>query len=754
MLIGVVICGLIEDYAINLVQSIEHMSAKNDVKCVIIPIKFLGLDYEAVLNNKYGYCYNAMASYGLLSCFDGLIVEMASVLMHAEPEIKQQYAAMFEDIPHVFVAYDKGNVHNVAIDNQAGLTEALEYMYKNGARKYIMFGGTPNNVDAIIRKECFEQFVRKHKLPYSKKSFQDGSFYLPCGHEADQLIRDNLDADVIVCANDFLAKHMYRACRKYNIKPGKDVSILGFDDSQVCTATYPAISSIRTDIVEVGRVSFNLLMDAINHKPARKVIVPSKFILRDSICHRELQEDDTLGEFRFSDFLMPNVMVEDNPNLQAVREIVMVISNLLKNPYHMSLDKLLEDIYFKLDELFSCEDLDLIAWERFASLTNKKYKQWLATLDNPEDQKKLTDLFIKFHDMVLMANNYETPEKNFIEYMQNKGMEQFLRETMQFVRNVDANYTRYIKNVDFLGIQNAYLYLYDEPIYYIQGESFAIPEFANLKAVLRNGVAESVAISKQRMRSNLIFDNEYVTWDSYTSLKLFPIYSDNIIYGVLVCDIKRNGFEKSDLFMNQLGSGIRMMNLRIENNRIVDNYEESVRKLKEYNITLDNMSKTDPLTGLNNRRGFYMRAYKLLGLFPNDSLSMVIGYVDMNDLKVVNDRFGHDDGDFALKTIGSLLTDFVTMYNGFGARIGGDEFAYIIIVPKGASLETYRQELYSAFDDFNQKSIKPYNIEVAIGDYVFEKGDALTIDDALHQADERLYYEKSARKKNSIIKTI
>lgn len=754
MLIGVIVCGIIEDYAINLVQSIEHMSEKNDVKCVVIPIKFLGLDYEDVLKNKFAYCYNAMASYGLLSCFDGLIIEMASVLMYADDELKQRYASMFEGIPHVFVAFDKANAHNVAIDNQAGLTEALEYMYKNGARKYVMLGGTPNNVDAIIRKECFEQFIKKYKLPYSKKSFQDGSFFLPCDGAAEQLIRDNMDADVIVCANDFLAKLMYKACRKYGKKPGKDVSILGFDDSQVCTATYPAISSIRTDIVEVGKVSYNLLMEAIKKTSPRKVVVPSKFILRDSICHRETAQDLLEYEFRFSDFLLPNVIDDNNPNLIKARDILMVIMGLLKNPYHVPLEKLLEDVYFKLDELFSCEDLDLIAWERVAHMANEKYRRWYAELDNPEDQKKLTELFIKFHDMILMVNNYESPEKKYDEYMQNKGMEIFLRETMEFVRNVDANYTRFIKSVDFLGIKNAYLYIYDEPAYYIQGEIFEVPEFANLKAINKNGVVESVAISKQRIRSDLIFNNEYVSWDDYSMLKLFPIYSDNIIYGVLLCDMTRRGYEQSDLFMNQVGSGIRMMNLRIENNRIVDNYEESVRKLKEYNITLDNMSKTDPLTGLNNRRGFYMRAYKLLGLFPNDSLSMVIGYVDMNDLKVVNDRFGHDDGDFALKTIGSLLTDFVTMYNGFGARIGGDEFAYIIIVPKGSSLETYRQELYDAFDEFNQKSIKPYNIEIAIGDYVFEKGDALTIDDALHQADERLYYEKNTRKKNSIIKTM
>ncbi len=286
----------------------------------------------------------------------------------------------------------------------------------------------------------------------------------------------------------------------------------------------------------------------------------------------------------------------------------------------------------------------------------------------------------------------------------------------------------------------------------MQGEQFEIPEYLNLKAALSDGEAISVALNKQKINRESLFDNEYVSWDGYSSLLLFPIYSDNILYGVLLCDMKRLGFESSDLFMNQIGSGIRMMNLRIENRQIVDDYEESVRKLREYNITLDTMSKTDSLTGLNNRRGFYMRANTLLEFYPSEDKSLIVGYVDMNDLKLVNDRFGHDDGDYALKSIGSVITDYVTEYNGFAARIGGDEFAYIIVVPKESVSDNYREELYSMFDKFNQTTLKPYNVEVSIGESVIEKGVEKSLDDALHQADERLYYEKKVHKKISILK--
>lgn len=752
MLIGVIVCGIVENYSINLIQSIEQMSEKNDVKCVIIPVKFLGLDYEKILNNKYAYCYNSSAMFGLLSCFDGLIVEMASVLMYADDNLKRQYAEMFDGIPHVFISYDRDNVSSVAIDNQAGLTEALEYMYNNGARKYAMLGGTPNNVDAILRKACFEEFIKKHNLPYDEKSYQDGNFFLPCDREADKLVNDNMDADVFVCANDFLVRHIYKAVRKVGIRPGKDISVLGFDDSAICTTTYPSISSIRTDIVEVGKTSFELLMESIRNNKSRKVVVPSKFMLRDSILHREQNKKEVCDDYQFNDFIKPHIVNLNKMLLDNIRKILFEIAELIKCKESIPLSEFLSKIYMKLDDLFSCDGLEYLDWERLADIVNIIYKQWLNILSDVDDIKNVTDLYIKFHKYMMIANNYVSPEKIYEDITKNIGMELFFRETMQFVRNAEANYTRFIKSVEFLGIKNAFLYLYDEPIYYMQGERLNIPEYLNLKAYLHDGQSISVPHNQQKIKREDIFINKYVKWSDYSRLMLFPVYSDNILYGVLLCDIKRSGFEQADLFMNQMGAGIRMMNLRIENMNIVDNYEESMRKLKEYNITLDNMSKTDSLTGLNNRRGFDMRAKTFLGMFPNESVSVIIGYVDMNDLKLVNDRFGHDDGDFALKSIASVLTDYVTEYNGFGARIGGDEFAYIIVVPKGAELDNYRNELYEMFDKFNEKSIKAYNVEVSIGDCLMEKGMELTLEDALRQADERLYYEKSVHKKNSIVK--
>lgn len=753
MLIGVVVCGIVEDYTLNLCQGIEHMSEKNDVHCVVIPIKFLDLNYEAVLENKYGFCYNSNASYSLLSCFDGLIIEMASVLMYTDDDAKKRFSRIFDTIPHVFVSFDDKDSYSVCLDNKAGLMEAMEYMYNNGARKYAMLGGTPNNVDAIIRKECFEEFMAKYAIPYDEeKQYIDGSFFLDCGDEAEKLVRNNMDADVYICANDLLARQMFEACKKLGRKPGRGVSVLGFDDSDFCMSAFPTISSVRTDIVEAGKQAFMLLMEAIEKKPVHKVLVPSKFVLRDSVCHRDSNDVEELPAFKFEDIIISNVLVENNQQLYEVGEIINEISDILNHVSEYPIDQVLDKLYSRIEDIFVYDNLKCLDWEKFVNYTERRYREWCDSVETEEDRNKITRVLIKFLKMMTKVIRKIDPERDINKIYQTLGMECFFRDSMQFVRNTEANYARFLNNISFLGIQNACLYLYDEAIPYMQGERFDVPEYLNLKAVLKEGQIVPVSHSQQKIRAVDIFENTFFDWEGYSRSTLFPVYSDNYLYGVILCDIKKRGYEQSELYVNQVGAGIRMLNLRIENNRIVDEYEESVRRLKENNITLDTMSKTDPLTGLNNRRGFFVRCDKLQGMFPNDNVSVLLGYVDMNDLKIINDRFGHDDGDFALKTIGTLLTDFVTMNNGFAARIGGDEFVYVIIVPKDSNIEKFRDELYNLFDQFNVSSLRPYKVEVCIGDCIISVDNNMTIEDALRQADERLYYEKSTRKQQSIIK--
>lgn len=753
MLIGVLVSGLVDGYTYNVCKGIEHMALENGDKCVFIPGKYIGLDFEADFKNKYGYCFNTMFSYGALSCFDGLIIEMASVMMYADSRRQDRFAKYYENIPHVFISYDRSQFSNVTIDNKAGLDEALEYMYSNGARKFAMLGGPENSVDAQERRRVFDEFIKRNNLPAHPKNYQHGSFFLDVTEEAEQLYQDNKDADVFVCANDVIAKYLYGVLSKHNMTPGKDVSVLGFDDSDLCVSTYPTISSVRTDATEVGKASYKLLKEALQNKQARKIAVPSKFILRDSILHKKptkMVKGDLENEYR--SIIKSNIHIEDHREALEEGERYYRTFAQLDNATEDNVLEIISSIDEITDDMFFSECMRYLDWDLLVELIEKRYRRMFVKVQDVDKKGIVTDSYVSFLKKVMKYSQTTDESKSNPDMNSIFTMEAFLRDTMQYARNTETNYSKFLEGVDFLGIKNAYFYLYEAPISNMQGELFKVPPYLYLKAMLKDGVSSSIPQNSQKIRKEDIFTNPFVNLDLCEKIVMFPIYSENYLYGIILCDMRRDGYKHSELFTIQLSAAVKMLHLRMENKQILDEYEESVRKLKENNITLDTMSKTDPLTGLNNRRGFYVRIEKMRMLIPNDNVNMLLGYADMNDLKVVNDRFGHDDGDYALRSIATVLTDFVTEYQGFAARIGGDEFAFAIAIPIGADPKELCDEVYAMLNEFNKNSKKPYNVCVSIGFCLVDKNSDISTDDALVIADEKLYVEKLEKK--SVIKKI
>lgn len=91
-------------------------------------------------------------------------------------------------------------------------------------------------------------------------------------------------------------------------------------------------------------------------------------------------------------------------------------------------------------------------------------------------------------------------------------------------------------------------------------------------------------------------------------------------------------------------------------------------------MRLHQMSTTDELTGLHNRRGFFELAEQQLNMLSRVNHTAAVTYFDMDGLKTINDTKGHLAGDAAIRTLGELLDDCFRTTDVIG-RLGGDEFA-------------------------------------------------------------------------------
>jgi len=168
---------------------------------------------------------------------------------------------------------------------------------------------------------------------------------------------------------------------------------------------------------------------------------------------------------------------------------------------------------------------------------------------------------------------------------------------------------------------------------------------------------------------------------------------------------------------------------------------------KQLEDKLRNISITDELTGLFNRRGFRTLAQQELDLAERQNAKMAVFYIDMDGLKQINDRNGHNAGDQAIVDTAEILKE--TFRAGdIIARIGGDEFAIFgAFSPEPGSLATMKQRLAERIRCFNEKKERPYDLSCSVGvAYIIPEGPG-ALDEILYQADSSMYQEKL--KKNS-----
>lgn len=111
--------------------------------------------------------------------------------------------------------------------------------------------------------------------------------------------------------------------------------------------------------------------------------------------------------------------------------------------------------------------------------------------------------------------------------------------------------------------------------------------------------------------------------------------------------------------------------------RELDALRRENRVLKISVAELERVSERDTLTPLYNRRFFITALHQRIARVARDNICATLVYVDVNQLKAINDEFGHAAGDFALIEIASRLSSAIRG-SDIAARIGGDEFGLLL----------------------------------------------------------------------------
>lgn len=154
------------------------------------------------------------------------------------------------------------------------------------------------------------------------------------------------------------------------------------------------------------------------------------------------------------------------------------------------------------------------------------------------------------------------------------------------------------------------------------------------------------------------------------------------------------------------------------------------------------LATTDELTGLLLRAEGLSFLEKQIEFSALSGKKLVIAFIDINDLKKVNDLFGHAEGDYYIKKVVEIITR-VAREGDFMFRYGGDEF---ILCVNNADLDAamkLKTRLDKAFEMYNRTTVKEYKISASFGFAEYSYRDGKTLEQLIEIADKNMYKDKS-----------
>jgi diguanylate cyclase (GGDEF)-like protein len=166
---------------------------------------------------------------------------------------------------------------------------------------------------------------------------------------------------------------------------------------------------------------------------------------------------------------------------------------------------------------------------------------------------------------------------------------------------------------------------------------------------------------------------------------------------------------------------------------------------EELGKELLNLSITDPLTGLHNRRGFISLAAQQLKLSDRNRRAVLLFFADLDGLKWINDMLGHEEGDKALVEAATVFKETFRT-SDIIARLGGDEFAIIAIDAAEASAEILKARLQSLVDARNHQEGRRYRISISVGCSYYDPENPCSLDELMARADQQMYEQKKFKK--------
>ncbi len=476
---------------------------------------------------------------------DGLIIAAPITAFGGDSKLLDRYCCL----PLVVIADKFDGIASVGADNESGFRELLSHLiHDHGYRRLAFIGGSEDTVDARERYNIYRTVLAENDISFDSDLITSGRFSQE--ETAAEAVKVYLDQrktiiDVIVAANDVLAKGALEELHSREIKVPDDIAVTGFDDQNWAKYLVCPLTTVHQSVYDMGKRGVELLLGIISGKSApQNVFVPTKLITRNScgcfppsIAQITVKSGKNIPGFQdgtakvdlntWSKLIAPAMIEaiggEDNPD--RIREAIMqLIDSFITDILNCSDDNFLKTLQGLIQKL-SRENQEFGPWQNVITAMQQFGLSYFGTRSNMYLAENLWhQARLIIGEAIIQAElnrNYQVLVQTLIFHTTS--------QMMAMGSSLSDLVEGMFINLPKLGIGNCYLSLYEEPE--------RPDKTARLILAFRERLRIPLPPEGVSFSTYYLAPAEMLPKDKCYLLGVFPLYFGSEQLGLLVMDI-------------------------------------------------------------------------------------------------------------------------------------------------------------------------------------------------------------------------
>jgi diguanylate cyclase (GGDEF)-like protein len=705
LLIGFLIDEISSIYATEIIRGIKQEAKIQGHKIILFP--------GCNLNHPDNFEFQANVIYSYISkChLDALIMASGTFRNYITDEDFEKFYRPYKSIPLVSLNVPLDGIHSIIIDNKTGITDAVSHLVEyHRCRQIAFIKGPDENPEARDRLNAYINAMKNEQLEIDERLIVNGTFTTSSGFEAaEKLCSANVPFSSIIAANDDMAIGAMDYFKSINKRIPQEISVIGFDDSELSKYYEPPVSTVTQNLIEQGIVAVGTAVDLCENVVVPFVkTIPTRLIIRNTCgCNAAsktlsiLTNKSNYDSFDEDEFFLYNT---------AYKPYYQIIDNCIKKELEQG--KIEKNIYSSFHTiLYECNEfgLDFEIWKEVLLLLAYKWKLKTYGTTNEMFIEKIAGGL----QAVLLDTVRVIETRKISEYRKTAFAFRTAYSRLVSMSDIESLSAILIKNLPELEINTCFIAYYAKEIHNDRNTAWDIPRYAEIIAAIEKGEPIDLSTVDKTYSPFVSFVPEWFL-EQNDSLVLIAkaLYVNETQIGVALIEHGKHLGIYYETILLQISNMIKDAMLYSEKKKV----DKLLTEKNLINIDTEYIcdgKKVDPVTELFNRRTFVQIADQCLKQIEKDPSKVSLILITIDNFHDITSSYGIEFQIMLLQKTAEIIKKCFSS-SIINARICDNEFAVLFTDLDQFTLSALKIQLLDNIIKLNNELNKPFTLTLNV----------------------------------------